>query len=229
VLYCPKCGTEYREGYSSCADCHVLLSREKPSDEDAPEPGDTNRDPFCSFWQGTDARVLGELSEVLEEAGILYKVVRREDRLFNRMDLPKLLLGVPASLYETAEQAVGDAFTGRPLLRDTDGLVPKSLEKKLDFDQDEPDMELTDSSPQDDRRTQQSSTLLMEWFPADATVEAWKGHSSDSWMIEMSLQENEIRFRSETQDYDRQLFVLPQDEPRAREIIREIVESSPLE
>lgn len=235
MLYCPQCGAEYREGYSSCSDCHVLLTREKPAVSDTyqesapPEPGDPNKDPFCAFWRGTDARVLEELGTVLEEVGIPYKVVRREDRLFNRMDMPKLLLGVPASLYEKAEQAVVDAFSAQPLLRDTDGLVPESLAKKLDFDEDEPAVELPDSSLPSaiQSRPNSNSGILQEWFPEDATVEVWRGNSSDSWMMEMSLQENEIRFRSETQNDDQQLYVLPEDESRAREIIREIVESTP--
>jgi len=234
MLYCPQCGAEYREGYSSCSDCHVLLVRERRPDmnteqESVPQPGDPNRDPFCAFWRGTDARVLEELGSVLEEAGIPYKVVRREDRLFNRMDLPKFLLGVPASFYEKAEQIVVDAFSGQPLLRDMDGFVPESLGKKLDFDENEPPMELKDSSLQNNSNSSRNSVLLREWFPEDAIVQVWSGDACDSSMIQMSLQENEIRFRSETQNEKQQLYVLPEDESRAREIIREILESSPPE
>jgi len=234
MLYCPQCGAEYREGYSCCSDCHLLLVRERlPAQNEghggAPRPGDPNLDPFCAFWQGIDARVLGELSAVLDEAEIPYKTLRREDRLFNRMDQPKFQLGVPASLYEKAEQVVGDAFSGQPLLRDTDGFSPESLEKRLDFDQDEPAMALEDSPAQEETSGSQGSAFLRDWFPEDATVEVWRGNSNDAWMLEMSLKENEIHFRAETENEKRQLFVVPEEETRAREIIREILEASPPE
>jgi len=193
------------------------------------QPGDPNEDPFCKFWQGTDTRVLGELCAVLNEAGISFNTIRREDRLFNRMDLPKLLLGVPVSLYEKAEQAVVDAFSGQPLLRDTDGFISSTLQKSLDFDEDEPAMELADNPAQGESGISEDRALLREWFPEDATVEVWRGEPSDAWMIEMSLKENEIHFRSETQNEKKRLFVVPEGETRAREIIREILESSPPE
>lgn len=232
MLYCPQCGAEYREGYSSCADCHVLLARERPrslEQESLPQPGDPNKDPFCAFWQGIDARVLGELSAVLDDAGIPYKTLRREDRLFNRMDQPKLQLGVPASFYERAEQVVGDAFTGQPLLRDTAGFFAESLEKRLDFDQDEPAMELEDSSARGEIGAPQSCAPLKEWFPEDATAEVWSGDPDDAWMLEMSLKEHEIHLRSEAQNDSIRLFVVPEEEARAREIIRQIAEAAPPE
>jgi hypothetical protein len=43
----------------------------------------------------------------------------------------------------------------------------------------------------------------------------------------MSFRENEIRFRADEQENEKQLFVLPQDESRAREIVREISEATP--
>ncbi len=48
-------------------------------------------------------------------------------------------------------------------------------------------------------------------------------------MIEMSLQENDIRMRWEVRDEKSKLFVLPGDEERAKEIVREIVEGQPPE
>jgi hypothetical protein len=109
------------------------------------------------------------------------------------MDLPKLLLGVPASLYEKAEQVVVAAFSGQPVMRDTDGFISPALQKSFDFDEDEPAMELEESLTAGSPDSPRSSALLEDWFPEDANVEVWRGNPSDSWMIEMSLKENEIR------------------------------------
>jgi hypothetical protein len=40
-MYCPKCGTEYREGFPRCADCDIDLVSEK-----SPEPGDQEEHEF---------------------------------------------------------------------------------------------------------------------------------------------------------------------------------------
>src|SRR5215475_1887010 len=139
-MICPKCGAEYRQGYTTCADCHVFLVPESPkagnvgsrwqqpvdnepvseerlaeSDgvyrgDPAPEPGDPTEDPFCSFWKGNDARVCAELCTVLDEAGIPHKTVHRRDHLFNLNNQAGYELGVPASLYEKAELTVKEAF-----------------------------------------------------------------------------------------------------------------------
>ncbi len=34
IMFCPKCGAEYREGFVKCADCGVALVKEPPPQED---------------------------------------------------------------------------------------------------------------------------------------------------------------------------------------------------
>src|SRR5262245_33036074 len=130
-MICPKCGAEYRQGFTSCADCDVDLVAAPPgggtalaaflSEEAArakSEPGDPLEDPFCSFWKGNDARVCAELCTVLDEAGIPHKTVHRSDHLFNLNNQAGYELGVPASMYEKAELAIKEAFgTGEDTVR----------------------------------------------------------------------------------------------------------------
>src|SRR5258705_10217398 len=120
-MICPKCRAEYRRGFTVCRDCDVALVesaelatvnadgdseyRESPA-----TPGDPSKDPFCSFWKGTDLRVCTEICTVLDEAGIPHKTIRRQDHLFNLNNQSPYEVGVPASLYEKAEQAIKDAF-----------------------------------------------------------------------------------------------------------------------
>jgi hypothetical protein len=69
------------------------------------------------------------------------------------------------------------------------------------------------------------------WFPEDATVEVFSEAAPVyANMIEMSLRENLIRCRRDALDGGvTKLFVLPQSEVRAREIIHEIVDDVPPE
>jgi hypothetical protein len=68
-------------------------------------------------------------------------------------------------------------------------------------------------------------------FREDATLEIWSRDSKKSGsMIEMSLKENRINYRVELQPEElKKVYVLPVDETRAREIVREIVEGAPTE
>jgi hypothetical protein len=203
MLYCPRCGAEYREGYSSCSDCHVLLVRDLSRETDAEslaEPGDPNLDPFCSFWRGDDAQICAELCSILDEAGIPHRTVHRADHLFHFPTQIPHELGVPASFYEKAELAVKEAFgTEDASGEDAVRLLPSPYPK---FEED-PLQRNTD----------------------DATVEIWSGEASPSQeKIEESLRENKVLTRWQWIDREWFAFVTPEDEPRAREIIRVILE-----
>jgi hypothetical protein len=66
--------------------------------------------------------------------------------------------------------------------------------------------------------------------PADATASVWQGTDVDTrGMVEMSLKENDIFSRVDERDGMVEIFVLPGDEPRAKEIVREIVKGEPAE
>jgi hypothetical protein len=247
-MYCPQCGAEYRQGFTTCSDCHVFLVHERPDSleqESVSQPGDPNKDPFCSFWKGTDARICAELCTVLDEAGIPHKTIHRADHLFNIASQVPYELGVPASLYERAELAVKEAFgdseersltpaqklllsksdhvsdfgTLSPLLEAARGYAKRVNEDMVESSSESP------SGPADPKQAMNEDPE--EWFAQDATAEAWAGDPPElQEIIEMSLRENDIRTRWESRSDKPVLFVLPADESRACEIIREILESS---
>jgi hypothetical protein len=259
VLYCPQCGTEYREGYSSCSDCHVLLTREHPpsdnrktSLDDRPEPGDPNKDPFTDFWRGEDPRIHAELCSLLDEAEIPHITIRREDHLFNLTRQPQLQIAVPFSTMEKAESAVAEAF-GQPLelplssegavvsdeplsgwrkfLRDgfERGLLPAILAKMREPLQNKTENE---TETETEAQSQRDATVQEpdEWYLEDATTEVWSGKEQElAEMICASLIENEIHSRNDELKGTWLVLVQPKDEVRAREIIREIVEATPPE
>jgi hypothetical protein len=62
-------------------------------------------------------------------------------------------------------------------------------------------------------------------------LEVWSGNPEE-WgsLFEMSLKENRINYRVTAEsDELKRVFVMPEDEVRAREIVREIVEGDPPE
>lgn len=247
MLYCPQCGAEYREGYSSCADCHVLLTRNRPAEEEGSsagaEPGDPNHDPFAHFWQGDDSRLHAELCSLLDEAGIPHITIRKEDRLFRFTTQPSLQLAIPFSQMEKAESVIREAFGETPELPDPSaqpeeetkteelddasgflrnaarkGLLPTLLEK------------LREPHPQSGETRDAKSKDPDEWFPAETTLEVWSGPDAVfAELIAASLRENEISSRGEEFKGSQIIFVEPRDEVRAREIIRQIVEATPPE
>ncbi len=64
-MYCPKCLTEYRAGFSRCADCHVALIDGAPP---APAVHDTV-DPV-TVLETNDVVALGMATAALRDSGI---------------------------------------------------------------------------------------------------------------------------------------------------------------
>jgi hypothetical protein len=263
-MICPQCKAEYRRGFTVCADCgapllgSIELARVRTAeDEPAATPGDPNKDPFCSFWKGTDLRVCTEICAVLDEAGIPHKTIRRQDHLFNLNNQAPYEVGVPASLYEEAELAIHDAFgtdaesaedavyksqTPR-LLPDTTDHVTKAgifaplldmaksqgrglMRDLKEFEQvQEPEWEVGEEPSRGAGHVPRGGLGLDGVHPEDATALVWKGNPPHMReMIAMSLQENDIFARYEARGATTEVYVLPEDEERAREIVREIME-----
>jgi hypothetical protein len=229
-MFCPQCKAEYRQGFTHCADCDVELVWELPQAaievRPVEKPGDPNEDPFCSFWKGEDPRVHAELCSVLDEAGIPHHTVLRRDHLFNLTNLAAYEVGVPFSLFGRAENAIKEAYG-------TDDVEDVGAEELKG---------LLEDRPQHFRRLPETLTPDAEenipgppragegldWYPEDATVKVWATTSREpSEFLVAALHENGIRCRLDRSDQQAVLYVLPEDENRAREIVREVVEGAP--
>ena len=230
-MVCPQCNAEYRSGFTRCSDCGVELVHDPPhyalAGKAPSEPGDPNEDPFCSFWKGQDPRVLAELCEVLEEAGIPHKTIYRSDHLFNFSNFPAYEVGVPFSLFEKAEKVVQDTY-GTGDVEDIGAqelagqVVPRSgsvpaLPESVDV-------------PAEDLPGPPAAGNRTHWFPEDATAEVWSTNSDEPCdFLVAAFHENGIHCRLERQGPCARLFVLPHNAARAREILREIAEAAPPE
>ena len=240
-MFCPQCKAEYRPGFTHCADCDVDLVWELPKnalarrssgsrddyDHVPGEPGDPNEDPFCSFWKGEDPRVHAELCTVLDEAGIPHHTVFRRDHLFNLRNYPAYEIGVPFSMFQRAENAVKEAYGADNITDVGSGelqhLLPESAAaRKLP--------ETLTPPPEEDLPGPPNAGEGTDWFPEDATVRVWsttKGEPAD--FLVAALHENGIRCRLDKNGPREELYILPEDEERARAIVREVSEGTPPE
>jgi hypothetical protein len=232
-MFCPQCKAEYRQGFTHCADCDVDLVWELPPEALAVqghgEPGDPNEDPFCSFWKGEDPRVHAELCGVLDEAGIPHNTVFRRDHLFNLRNYPAYEVGVPFSLFERAENAVKEAY-GTDDVEDVGAGELKGVLRERNPDTIRQLPETLTPPPEENIPGPPTAGEGQDWFPEDATVRVWRTESGEHGdFLVAALHENGIRCRMDRSGEREELYVLPGDEGRAREIVREVVEGRPQE
>ena len=70
----------------------------------------------------------------------------------------------------------------------------------------------------------------MKWNPEEATLRVWSSEQSyPGEMIEMALRENQIHARFDKKNGRNAIYVMPEDEIHALEIVKEIVEGAPPE
>ncbi len=254
-MFCPNCKAEYRDGFTRCADCDLELVRELPAAalvaSEPVAPGDPDEDPFCSFWSGDDPRLHVELCELLDKEHIPLKTVRRADHLFHISKYPAFQVGIPFSLFERAETVVKEAYGSDAEPQDAAQLLPYEKQRVTASRTISPWLPASrgfawssrdraeETTPQPESTSEQPSadSFVQEpcsdwdpdgWHPEDATAEVWsEGSPEFSDMLGSSLKENQIHFRFTQSGGKRRLFVLREDESRAREIVREVVEGVP--
>jgi hypothetical protein len=254
-MFCPQCKAEYRQGFTRCADCDVELVHELSANaivaHERVVPGDSDGDPFCSFWTGDDPRIHAELCELLEKESIPHRTVRREDHLFHISSYPAFQIGIPFSMFERGEAAVKEAYGSGEAIEPVSRLLPVESEHipGTRFDADELDPgggssqrssrwsgePAADESSVElpERRDSKNSDAERDSHGLDAdepATEIWSGGEPElAEFIGASLQTNQIPFRRDARAGMQVVYVHSEDETRAREIVREVVEGVPPE
>jgi hypothetical protein len=208
-MFCPNCKCEYIRGVRECADCGVPLV-------DALEPEDANpleNVRLVSVWQGNDPSECERVKAALENAGIEFL-----DRDSNNFDL-----FVPSGSNLEIFVSTADRDAARKIILDEDGridpdeLTPEGIESLTLPESDQPDSD----GPQD---------LSLEWNEDDPVTEVWNGEKEDfADTLAACLREIGIASRKLSEASRWSLVVRPEQEARAREVVREVVEASPPE
>jgi len=234
-MYCPLCGAEYRPGFTVCSDCQVALVPDAPRDPSANPSIDDTSDgaSFVLVWSGSDARKHAEVCEALDRQKIPARTLGSEDHLFNLTTRPAFEVYVPADLISTAREALHQADP-----TEDDSEQRSDSQQLLDSGILEIPAEEGPPNENDGENDEEERGDLFDFDPQDATVQIWSGPDVDiAAMIASSLCENHIPCRS---DPDRtapqdasdemsptRIFVFPEHERRAKEIVREIVDAVP--
>jgi hypothetical protein len=158
------------------------------------------------------------------KANIPYRVAQiPEGPAVGRRSVPmQFLLGVLESDSDRARELLkieGDF---------ADGAAPEDEVRQNDNSGSEYAIPADGSPPAEEMR---NNSYFDPWYPEEATKEIWSRLDGDdiSDGIAMALKENFIHCRLDGDPAKRKAFVLPEDEPRAREIVRQIIEGAPPE
>ena len=234
-MFCPQCRVEYRPGFTRCTDWDLDLVHELPlagtkscESNQGPLPSDSEEDPFCSFWQGDDNRLHAELCTLLDEARIPHKTVRRQDHLFNLNNYPAFQMGVPFSQFERAEAVVKEAYEMDSSTVDAVQALnsPELVSQRPRAIQKLPET-LTPSEEENIPGPPQVAEEN-QLKPGDKEVGVWCGEDASLGdMLVASLRENQVDVRRESSRGKQRLLVSSQQEARAREIVKEVVEGIP--
>lgn len=107
-MYCPECGSEYREGFFTCADCEVPLTEAPP-----PEPVHPDFQ-LVTVFEGTDPAAVALAESLLRQEEIPYvkKGEEMQDLFPGFSPLGPIHLQVPEEHGEAAFELLGELRHG---------------------------------------------------------------------------------------------------------------------
>jgi hypothetical protein len=212
-MICPICKCEYIRGVTECADCGVALV-------DALDPSASNPQgglEVVSVWEGNDPSESAAVKDALEKAGI--PVIDQESAgyfIFPSMR-PKTEIYVSGKNVEEAKKVLLDLEAWDDPEEMTEG-ERESLEL--------PESE----SPESDVQASPLLDSSDDWNEDDPVAEVWNGDKEElADTLTACLREIGIGSRKLSEAGQWRLVVRPEQESRAKEVVREVVEAKPPE
>jgi hypothetical protein len=207
-MVCPACNREFPHGTVFCSRCHVTLIADLSEADEIVEkvyPGSA----LVQLWRGEDAALHSSLFEALAEAAIPFY-----------------------------EQPLGSGPSARPIAELLDHAHPRFGFEVAVLSSNLAEAEvilekLLNEGPVDmglvvDEDAAQAVPKVKSRAIGQATCEVWSGEDeSTAGFLGAALKENRIRVRVERHGQNASVYAPPEDEGRAREIVREIIEGAP--
>jgi hypothetical protein len=212
-MFCPSCKCEYIAGVTQCSDCDVPLVDSLSSGTAAP----LKHSGVVAVWSGNDPAECIAVKDALTKAEIPFVDQSSNAYFIFRSMRPKTEICVPLTEEERAKKILL-GFQGS---LDLEELTPEEIAS----------LELPESSgdSQDEEVTIQSG-MAEDWDDQERVSEIWKGdeeHFADTLIA--CLRENGIASHKIAEGSRWRLVVRPEQEARAKEIVREVVEARPPE
>jgi hypothetical protein len=212
-MICPNCKYEYIRGVTQCSDCGAALV-------DALEPPKANFSEdvrIVALWRGNDPAVCEKIKDALEHADIPFTEPDTKGSFSFIATEPRTEVWVSEADLERARKILLD-LGGR---MDADELTPEEAESLALPESDQPDAE---------DQVSQLEGSAEDWYEDDPAAEVWSGESEEiADNLIACLREIGIASRKISEKDRLRLVVRPEQESRAKEIVREVVEASPPE
>lgn len=240
-MFCPICKTEYRPGFSECADCQAALVENLPDTG----PADGGNPPADSdglelLWSGLSSGLADEIGDTLDAAGIFHKDTDKDFGILPAFTQSAMFIWIKPADRVAARAVLAESFAQRPDdERDVDGLAidvrrvnPLSINRPV-FNRvpGQSDVENEDEAPESDSPPEPTPSDIVEDFdPEDASAEVWAGESEEMAQVcQDCLKGVGIGCVVAEDGGKLRILVLPAAEGRAREVVREITEQTPME
>jgi len=212
-MICPSCKCEYRVGVTQCSDCDVPLVNTLDSVTAAP----LEHSGVVSVWAGNDPAECAAVREALSKAEIPFVDQSSNAYFIFRSMRPKTEICVPF----IEEQRARKALIGFQRSVDLDELTPEEIASLA--------LPESNSDSHDEDVTIQSG-LHEDWDVDEPESQVWNGETEDFANTLMAcFRENGIPSRKIAEGSRWRVVVRPEQETRAKEIVREVVEARPPE
>jgi hypothetical protein len=246
-MFCPVCKAEYRAGFYRCSDCEVDLVADLPAPgssaaaADSPEASADLDSPEL-LWSGVDGGAFARITAALGEADVPFNDETPGARLLYASMRHPLEIWIQKADRDAAKrvlaQTLGTGADDEPAASDE---IPADLTRAVPA----PGQSLTGvilrpegpkdlsrnpgDQPWEEPADAVSDDLLEDFDPDEATLEVWSGDAKGmAQMLNDCLRENGIGCVIDgAPPANQRVLVRPENETRAREIVREVVEGIP--
>ncbi len=241
-MFCPICKTEYRPGFTKCADCGVVLvdhlpAGGPPGNEDAPRDSEGRE----LLWSGLSARLYEAIRNGLDDAGVSHTDVEKEFGVLPTFAQSARLIWIDPRARDAAQSIMHQVLADR----DSEGVNQGDSNSDHLAWMDPFKTRHTLYSAQSDVTAPEEDDELAEFaegaepppndapedfHPEDATSQVWAGEDVETaQFLKDSLRGVGIGCVVSEEGGRGRVLALPADEKRAREIVREVVEGAPPE